>query len=146
MKLHELPRRKKRKMPKNRIGRDYTRGGHTVGRGTKGQKSRTGHKSMVMFEGGNVPFFRKVPKYRGFKRVQKIKVQSMNVSVLDKYYKQDEVVSIETLREKGLIRKRTVAVKILGFGELTKKLAIEGIPLSESAKQKVLAVKGQIKE
>ncbi|MCA9374916.1 50S ribosomal protein L15 [Candidatus Dojkabacteria bacterium] len=146
MKLHELPRRKKRKMPKNRIGRDYTRGGHTVGRGTKGQKSRSGHKSMIMFEGGNVPFYRKVPKYRGFKRTQKVKAQAMNVSILDKYYKAGETVTLESLREKGLIRKRTTAVKILGYGELTKKLIVQGIPLSESAEKKVLTVKGQIKK
>ncbi|NCA93169.1 hypothetical protein EOM82_08040, partial [bacterium] len=61
-------------MKAKRIGRGYGSGvgGHTVGRGAKGQKSRSGHKSLVMFEGGNVPFYKRMPKYKGFNAANKI--------------------------------------------------------------------------
>ncbi len=147
MNLHSLPKRNNRVRPKRRVGRGYgsTSGGHTAGRGQKGQKSRSGHKSMVMFEGGNVPFFRRMPKYRGFKNVNKVVYQPINVDILEENFNEDEIVSIDTLREKGLIRKGTKAVKILGLGELNKKLVIQDLKLSESAREKVLSAKGQIK-
>lgn len=147
MNLHSLPKRNNRVRPKRRLGRGYgsASGGHTVGRGQKGQKSRSGHKSMALFEGGNVPFFRRMPKYRGFKNVNKVVYQPINVEILDENFNEDEIVSIDTLREKGLIRKGTKAVKILGLGELNKKLVIQDLKLSESAREKVLSAKGQIK-
>lgn len=146
MELQNLPKRNKRVMKKKRIGRGYGSGsgGHTVGRGVKGQTSRSGHKSMVMFEGGNVPFYRRMPKYRGFTNVQKVVSQPVNLNVLEENYKAGETVSLETLREKGLIRKNTKSVKILGNGEIKKKLVISGLSLSEVAKEKVLSAKGSI--
>ncbi len=141
MKLHTLPERKNRIKKKTRIGRGYGTGsgGHTVGRGTKGQKSRSGHKSMILFEGGNVPFYRRMPKYRGFKRNQKIYAQPINLDVINNNYSSDEVVSVETLRDKGLIRKGTTRVKVLSGGELNKKVVIKGLELSASAEQSVIA-------
>lgn len=145
--LERIPRRNKRKSKAKRIGRGYGSGvgGHTVGRGTKGQKSRTGHKSTVFFEGGNVPFFRRIPKYRGFKRTLKVHFEPVNVSTLEQEYKAGETVSLESLKEKGLIRKRSENVKILGNGEISKKLKISGLPISEVAKDKVLSAGGSVK-
>ena len=72
MYLHSLPKRNNRKEKAKRIGRGYGTGvgGHTVGRGMKGQKSRSGHKSLVGFEGGQTPFFRRMPKFMGFKPIE----------------------------------------------------------------------------
>jgi large subunit ribosomal protein L15 len=147
MHLERIPKRKNRKMPSKRIGRGYGSGtgGHTVGRGTKGQKSRSGHKSTVFFEGGNVPFFRRIPKYRGFNQPNRTEYEPINLITLEKEFKASEEVSLESLREKGLVRKRTTHVKILGSGEVSKKLKINGLPISESAREKVLAAGGSIK-
>lgn len=147
MYLESIPKRKNRKMPGKRIGRGYGSGvgGHTSTRGTKGQKSRTGHKSLVFFEGGNVPFFRRMPKYNGFNKSDKVSATVLNVDVLSNNFKDGDVVSLETLRQKTLISKNTSAVKILGFGNIDKKLSIEGIPASGSAKEKIVKAGGSIK-
>jgi len=144
--LETIPRRTNRKLPSKRIGRGYGSGvgGHTVGRGTKGQKSRSGHKSTIFFEGGNVPFFRRIPKYKGFKRNNKIEYQPVNLDVLNSSFNDGEVVSVEELKNKKLIRKRTAHVKVLGYGDLTKKLKIQGLLLSKTANEKILAVGGSI--
>lgn len=147
MHLESIPKRKNRKMPSKRIGRGYGSGvgGHTSTRGSKGQKSRTGHKSLVGFEGGNVPFFRRMPKKNGFNKPEKIEATAINIEILNDNYKNGEVVSLETLKEKALIAKKTTSVKILGSGNIDKKLSIEGIPASESAKEKVVKAGGSIK-
>lgn len=146
MDLHGLPKRKKRVTKSKRLGRGYGSGvgGHTVGRGMKGQKSRSGHKSMVMFEGGNTPFYKRMPKSRGFKRPGKIVNEAINVTVLDEAFKAKEVVSMESLKEKGLVRKRTERVKILGYGEIKKSVVVEGLAVSETAREKILAAKGKV--
>lgn len=145
--LHSIPKRKNRKMPGKRIGRGVGSGvgGHTATRGQKGQKSRSGHKSMVMFEGGNVPFHRRMPKYRGFTNTEKVTYHVVNLSVIEGEYKSDEIVSLETLKAKGIIRKRAEHVKILGTGDLSKKLNFEGLKISEAARAKIQAAKGSIK-
>ncbi len=147
MKLESIPRRKNRIMPGKRIGRGYGSGvgGHTVGRGTKGQNSRAGHKSTRFFEGGNVPFFRRMPKYKGFNPRSKVVAQAVNLDVLDKEFKNGDVVTLEILVDKGLIRKNSKAVKILAKGEITKKLVIEGINISQSAIEKIEKAGGSIK-
>ncbi|MGI6423217.1 MAG: 50S ribosomal protein L15 [Candidatus Dojkabacteria bacterium] len=147
MYLENIPKRKKRITKGKRVGRGYGSGvgGHTSTRGSKGQKSRAGHKSLVFFEGGNVPFFRRMPKRKGFKKSDKIEATAVNLDVLEKNFKANEVVSIESLKEKALISKSTKLVKILGSGDITKKVVVEGIPLSTSAKEKLLKVGGTIK-
>lgn len=147
MKLESIPRRKKRVMPAKRIGRGYGSGvgGHTVGRGTKGQRSRAGHKSLETFEGGNVPFFRRMPKYKGFNAKFKIETQAVNVDVLEEAYKDGEVVNKESLIEKGIARKNSERIKILAKGEIKKKLKIEGLAVSESAAKKIEKAGGSIK-
>lgn len=145
--LHQLKRRKNRKMPKKRVGRGYGSGsgGHTVGRGQKGQLSRAGHKSMVFFEGGNVPLYKRLPKFRGFKRTGKDKHKAVNVSDLEANFKSGEKVTIEVLKKKSLIHRDVKTTKILGYGQLTKKLKIIDIPVSKSARKKILSNKGTVK-
>ncbi|HOZ44487.1 50S ribosomal protein L15 [Candidatus Dojkabacteria bacterium] len=147
MKLNSIPKRKNRVMPGKRIGRGYGSGvgGHTVGRGTKGQKSRAGHKSTRFFEGGNVPFFRRMPKYKGFNQPQKVEAQAVNLEVLDKEFKDGDLVNLESLVSKGIARKNSKVVKILGKGEITKKLKVEGLKISESAIEKIKKAGGSIK-
>jgi len=147
MQIHTVPKRKNRTMPKQKIGRGYGtgKGGHTSTRGMKGQKSRSGHKSMAFFEGGNTPFHRRMPKYPGFKNINRKEYQPVNVSVLEDNFKAGDIVTIDNLREKSLIRKNTTLVKILGQGELTKKLIIKGLATSETAKEKIEAAKGLVK-
>lgn len=132
-----------------RVGRGYGsgKGGHTSGRGQKGQKSRSGHKSTIMFEGGNVPLFRRLPKYRGQKNASvrtKPEIQVVNLAQLEKLFDNGSEVSLDSLKKVNLIKSDAKFVKILGVGDLTKKLEIKGIPLSESAKSKIKAAKGSI--
>ena len=146
MKLENIPKRKKRVMPAKRIGRGYGSGvgGHTTGRGSKGQKSRAGHKSLEYFEGGNVPFFRRMPKYKGFNPKFKVEAQSVNLEVLEKAYKDGEVVSKESLIEKGIARKNSEKIKILAKGDIKKKIKVEGLAVSESAAEKIKKAGGSI--
>lgn len=147
MNLENIPKRKNRVMPHKRIGRGYGSGvgGHTVGRGSKGQKSRAGHKSTRFFEGGNVPFFRRMPKYKGFNAKFKVEAEAVNLEVLDKEYKDGEVVNIESLLSKGVIRKNAKAVKILAKGEISKKIKVEGVKVSKTAEEKIEKAGGSIK-
>ncbi|MDX9739382.1 MAG: 50S ribosomal protein L15 [Candidatus Dojkabacteria bacterium] len=147
MYLENIPKRKKRVGKAKRIGRGYGSGvgGHTSTRGMKGQKSRAGHKSLLFFEGGNVPFFRRMPKSRGFNKPNKIEATAINLNTLEENFKAGELVTVESLKEKALIAQKTVSVKILGSGEISKKIVIEGIPASQTAKEKVEKAGGTIK-
>jgi len=147
MYLENIPKRNNRTMKGKRIGRGYGSGvgGHTVGRGSKGQKSRTGHKSLEFFEGGNVAFFRRMPKYKGFNQSRKIENDAVNVNTLEKEFKAGEVVSVDTLKEKGIIKKNSQGVKILGKGEIKIKLNIDGVAVSAAAKEKIMKAGGTIK-
>ncbi|MFA5623077.1 MAG: 50S ribosomal protein L15 [Candidatus Dojkabacteria bacterium] len=147
MYLENIPKRKKRIGKAKRLGRGYGSGvgGHTSTRGMKGQKSRAGHKSLLFFEGGNVPFFRRMPKTRGFNKVNKVEATAINLNTLEENFKAGELVTVDSLKEKALIAKRTVSVKILGSGEISKKIVIEGIPASQTAKEKVEKAGGTIK-
>jgi len=147
MYLDSIPRRKNRIGKAKRLGRGYGSGvgGHTSTRGSKGQKSRAGHKSLLFFEGGNVPFFRRMPKKKGFNKSDKIEATAINLDILEKNFKAGETVTINSLKEKALIAKKTLSVKILGSGDISKKIIIEGIPASETAKEKVLKAGGTIK-
>ena len=146
MKLESIPKRKNRKGKDKRIGRGYGSGtgGHTVGRGQKGQKSRSGHKSMALFEGGNLPFYKKTPKYRGFKKPNQVKYQAVNLFEIEKFFKSGDEITIESLKEKGLVRKRGDNVKILGYGELKKKITLKGLKISESARKAITNAGGKI--
>ncbi len=147
MYLENIPKRRNQTKKAKRLGRGYGSGvgGHTVGRGTKGQKSRSGHKSLVAFEGGNVPFFRRIHKLKGFKSRSKINTQVMNVETISEKFKSGETVTLEKLKERGFVKKNAQEVKVLGKGEITKKITVEGLRISPSAKEKIEKAGGSVK-
>ena len=124
-----------------RRGRGHGSGnGKTAGKGHKGQKARSG-APRIGFEGGQMPLFRRIPK-RGFTDPNSKVITGINVSVLEAKYNAGEEVNPESLLEKRIIRKLNDGVKILGNGELTKKLTVKVNAFSESAKEKIEAVGG----
>lgn len=139
MELNEIPKRNNRRTKAKRVGRGYGsgKGGHTVGKGQKGQKSRTGYGKKVWFEGGNVPLYKRLPKFRGFKRPNRVEYQVLNFADLEKHFKGGEEVSLKSLQEKGLIRKKNDHVKILGKGKLSKNLKYKDVKISNKAQVEI---------
>lgn len=124
-----------------RVGRGHGSGnGKTAGRGQKGQKSRSGGKVRVGFEGGQMPLYRRLPK-RGFTNRNTKTIIGINVSALEQF-ENDTVVTVETLLESGIVKNPRDGVKILGNGELTKKLTVKVDAFSEGAKTKIEALGG----
>ena len=136
MKLHELsPVEGATKAPK-RIGRGHGSGnGKTAGKGHKGQKARAGHGMRPGFEGGQMPLQRRVPK-RGFNNIFAKEYAIVNVSALE-VFDDGAAVDAAALEAKGLIRCACMPVKVLGNGELTKKLTVNAAAFSASASEKI---------
>ena len=125
-----------------RRGRGHGSGnGKTAGKGHKGQKARSG-APRIGFEGGQMPLYRRLPK-RGFKNRNAKEIIAINVSALEVFDNGAEV-GIEQLLERGVINKVADGVKILGNGELTKKLNVKVSAYSESAKEKIEALGGTV--
>ncbi len=123
-----------------RRGRGHGSGnGKTAGKGHKGQKARSG-APRIGFEGGQMPLYRRLPK-RGFTNINTKNIVGINVSALE-CFENDTVVTVETLMECGIIKNPRDGVKILGNGELTKKLTVKVDAFSEGAKAKIEAVGG----
>ena len=123
-----------------RRGRGHASGnGKIAGKGHKGQKARSG-APRPGFEGGQMPLYRRLPK-RGFTNINSKEIVGINVSALERF-ENDSVVSVETLLETGVIKNPQDGVKILGNGELTKKLVVKANAFSEGAKAKIEAVGG----
>ena len=123
-----------------RRGRGHGSGnGKTAGKGHKGQKARSG-APRPGFEGGQMPLYRRIPK-RGFTNRNSKTIVGINVSALE-VFDNDAVVSVETLIEQGIVKNPRDGVKILGNGELTKKLTVQANAFSASAKEKIEAVGG----
>ena len=124
-----------------RRGRGHGSGnGKTAGKGHKGQKARSG-ATRVGFEGGQMPLYRRLPK-RGFTNRNTLDIEAINVSALERF-DNDTEVTIDTLIEAGIIKNSKDGVKILGNGELTKKLTVKVNAFSESAKAKIEALGGK---
>lgn len=142
MKLHDLKNTVKRQSVK-RVGRgDGSGNGRTAGRGDKGAGQRSGYSSRPHFEGGQIPFFRRLPK-RGFNNPNHKEYAIVNLSVLEEKFEAGDEVTCEGLSAKGLIGKKIGAgVKILGDGELTKALKVTADKFSASAVSKIEAVGG----
>ena len=138
IKLHHLRPAPGAKKAKTRVGRGEGSKGKTAGRGTKGTKAR--RQVRPGFEGGQMPLYRRLPK-RGFTNINSKEIVGINVSVLERF-ENDSVVSVETLLETGVIKNPQDGVKILGNGELTKKLVVKANAFSEGAKAKIEAVGG----
>ena len=140
--MHSLSQLKDTSRPKKkvqRIGRGIgSKRGATSGRGGKGDSHRQGYRKRYGYEGGQVPLYRKLP-IRGFTRGTFVKPSvAVSLSTLEENFQDGEIVTLATLREKGLIPRRVPGgIKILANGELTKKVKIEANRFSEAAEQKL---------
>jgi large subunit ribosomal protein L15 len=123
-----------------RRGRGHGSGnGKTAGKGHKGRKARSG-APRPGFEGGQMPLFRRIPK-RGFKNRNTKEIVSVNVSVLDRF-DNGTVIDAELLKNTGIVKNSRDGIKVLGNGELTKKLVVKATSFSASAKEKIEAAGG----
>ncbi len=144
MRLHNLSPRPGAKKRRKRLGSGESSGhGKTSGKGHKGQKARSGGSIRLGFEGGQMPLIRRLPK-RGFNNAAfKTRFGIVNLDDLNDFA-DGTAITEAMLREAGLVRGKIDAVKILGRGELTKKLSISGAKFSETAKRKIEAAGGSI--
>ena len=142
MKLHELAPAAGSTTAAKRLGRGVGSGlGKTSGKGHKGAKARSGGGKRPGFEGGQMPLYRRVPK-KGFTNIFRTEYAEVNVGQLE-VFNDGVVVNAELLKAAGIVKKTLDGVKILGTGELTKKLTVEAAKFTESAKQKIEAVGGK---
>ena len=146
MKLHELSPAEGSVKASFRKGRGPGSGnGKTAGKGHKGQNARSGGGVRPGFEGGQLPLYRKLPK-RGFNNKFATVYATINVGVLEHKFQDGETVNLETLLAKKIIRKACDGLKVLGDGELTKKLTVQAAVFSAAAKEKITAAGGQAEE
>ena len=125
-----------------RKGRGHGTGnGKTAGRGHKGQKARSGGGTRIGFEGGQMPLARRIPK-RGFNNIFAKPLDAINLAMLDKF-EDGVVVDLQAMLDAGLLAKSKYGVKVLGGGEITKKLTVKAAAFSETAKQKIEAAGGK---
>ncbi len=142
MKLHELSPVEGSKREAKRIGRGHGSGqGKTAGKGHKGQKARAGRGMRIGFEGGQMPLQRRLPK-RGFNNIFAKNIVSVNVGTLEKF-ENGAVVDTQALIDAGIVKNSFDGVKVLGNGNLTKKLTVKVTAFSESAKAKIEAAGGK---
>lgn len=135
----------KNRFKKNkRVGRGRSSGkGKTSGRGHKGQKSRSGHKKLPpFFEGGQMPLTQRLPKQKGFKRISKLVWEIVNLDKLN-LFPNNSLVNKELLFKNKLIKNSANKVKILGDGELNRKIKIEADSFSKKALEKIKKIGGQ---
>ena len=124
-----------------RRGRGHGSGnGKTAGKGHKGQRARSG-RTRIGFEGGQMPLYRRIPK-RGFTNRNSKDIVGINMSALE-VFDNDAVVTVEALMEKGIVKNPRDGIKILGGGELTKKLTVQVNAFSATAKEKIEALGGK---
>ena len=143
MKLHELSPAPGSTSERKRIGRGPASGqGKTAGKGHKGQKARAGRGMRAGFEGGQMPLQRRIPK-RGFVNIFAKEIAIVNLSALEEKFADGAVVDVEALIAAGLVKKELDGVKVLGNGEITKKLTVKVNAFSESAKAKIEAAGGK---
>lgn len=142
MKLHELKPNPGSVKKKKRLGRGTASGqGKTAGRGMNGQGSRSGGGTRPGFEGGNMPLYRRLPK-RGFTNIFGTQYAELNVEELNQFEDGAEITP-EVLKSEGILKKQLDGVKILGNGELEKKLTVKAHKFSKSAVEKIEAAGGK---
>ena len=142
MKLHELQPAAGSTTAAKRLGRGVGSGlGKTSGKGHKGAKARSGGGKRPGFEGGQMPLYRRVPK-KGFKNPFRVEYATVNVGALE-VFEDGATVTVEELKNAGLVKKTLAGVKILGNGDLTKKLTVEAAKFTETAKNKIEALGGK---
>ena len=144
MKLHEVNEGIHKNKKRRRIGRGHGSGwGKTAGRGHNGQKSRSGWSQKATFQGGTMPMVRRIPK-RGFNNRFALNVVTVNIKDLERTFNDGDQVNPETLKARSLAQTRYDVLKVLGDGELTKKLNVEAHRFSGSAKEKIAAAGGSV--
>ncbi len=142
MQIHELSPMPGSTHVDKRKGRGHATGnGKTAGRGHKGQKARSGGGVRIGFEGGQMPLARRVPK-RGFNNIFAKPLESVNVSALDRF-EDGATVDAAALLASGVLSKCKYGVKVLGEGEITKKLTVKAAAFSATAKEKIEAAGGK---
>lgn len=143
LKVHHLRPAPGAKTPKTRVGRGEGSKGKTAGRGTKGTKAR--YQVRPSFEGGSTPIHMRLPKLRGFKNPFKTTYQVVNLDKISSLFPEGGDVTVEDLVAKGAVRKGA-PVKVLGDGELSVKLDVAVAKVSASAREKILAAGGSIRD
>lgn len=145
MNLSQLSPAEGSKKTRNRVGRGHGSGnGKTAGRGHDGQNSRSGGGVRPGFEGGQMPLYRRLPK-RGFTNRNSLRIVGINLSMLDRF-EEGSTVTVASLIEAGIIKNPRDGVKILGNGEISKKLVVQANAFSASAKGKIEAAGGKAEE
>ncbi|MBN2382162.1 50S ribosomal protein L15 [bacterium] len=145
MSLHTLQPAQGARKNRKRVGRGESSGwGKTSGRGSKGQKARSGVSMPGWFEGGQMPLTRRVPK-RGFSNVNRVTYTTINLDCLQKLdFDKKTSITPEILIEKGLIKERNARIKILARGTVDKALSVKAHAFSRAAAEKIVAAGGQI--
>ena len=145
MNLSQLSPAEGSKKTRNRVGRGHGSGnGKTSGRGHDGQNARSGGGVRPGFEGGQMPLYRRLPK-RGFTNRNSLRIVGINLSMLDRF-EDGATVTVTSLIEAGIVKNPRDGVKILGNGEITKKLVVQANAFSASAKEKIEAAGGKAEE
>ena len=146
MNLHDLRPAPGSRRPRKRVGRGIAAGqGKTAGRGTKGQNSRSGGGVRPYFEGGQLPFVRRLPFKRGFKNRWRVEYAEVNVGDLDaERFPAGSEVTPEQLAGAGFIRSTALPVVLLGDGDLDRALTVKVHRITKGARQKVEAVGGTV--
>lgn len=143
MKLNELKATEGSRRNRKRVGRGTSSGyGKTSGRGQKGQLARSGGKTRLGFEGGQMPLYRRMPK-RGFNNINRKEYAIINLNDLNKFEAGSEV-TIDSLKEAGIVKKELACVKLLANGKLDVKLTVKVNKVSESAKKAVETAGGTV--
>ena len=143
MKLHELEVSAGSRKARKRVGRGTSSGyGKTAGRGQKGQLSRSGGKTRIGFEGGQMPLFRRMPK-RGFNNISRKEYAIVSLSDLNQF-EAGSTVDAQALLDSKIIKKQLAGVKLLANGKLDKNLTVKVSKVSEAAKQAVEAAGGSV--
>jgi large subunit ribosomal protein L15 len=144
MEIHDLRPNKGAKKKRKRVGRGIAAGqGKTAGRGTKGQGARSGGGKGVYFEGGQLPLARRLPYKRGFTNINKIYYRPINVATLATFAADTEV-NPDLLAARGLIKKASNPIVILGEGDLTVALTVVAHRVSAAAREKIEAAGGTV--
>jgi large subunit ribosomal protein L15 len=144
MSLHEINQNVHKHKKPTRVGRGLGSGlGKTAGKGHKGQRARAGWKASPVFQGGGMPLVRRVPK-RGFTNSFAVRVAAVNVGDLESSFQAGEAVTPATVVERGLVKVRHELVKVLGDGELTKKLVVSAHRFSATAREKIEKAGGTV--
>ena len=147
MMQHQVAPPKGARRSRKRIGRGDAAGqGSTAGRGMKGQKSRSGRGPRVGFEGGQLPIIKGLPMRRGFNNIFKTHYSLVKLETLEDTFNNGDVITPQTLVERGCVRNLNRPVKIVGGGELTKALTVVADKFTRTAREAIAAANGSAEE